>query len=150
MASHKTSSSYLVVSELVFSMAKMIHFMMSGWFLAVNVVMTNSCANTMNSNVKVTKSIAKGKKSIAKLMNPIANGTNSTVKATNSIANGRKSIAKVMNSIAKTCTSGIISNKLSTFKSNKSPGPDGLHPLVLRRLQHNYICNTPLSKLLLE
>ena len=29
-------------------------------------------------------------------------------------------------------TSDIVFNKLSTLKSNKSPGPDGLHPLVLK------------------
>ena len=66
MASRKTSSSYLVVSQVVFSMAKMIHFVMSGWFLAVNVAMTNFCANMTNSNAKETKSIAKVTNSIAK------------------------------------------------------------------------------------
>ena len=60
-------------------MAKMIHLVMSGWFLAVNVY-------------------AKATKSIAKLMNSIANGTNSTAKAMNSTANRMKSIAKVTNS----------------------------------------------------
>ena len=55
MALHITSSSYHVVSQVVFSMAKMIHLVMSGWFIAVNVIMTNSCTNVMNSNAKVTQ-----------------------------------------------------------------------------------------------
>ena len=29
-------------------------------------------------------------------------------------------------------TSDIVFNKLSTLKSNKSQGPDGLHPLALK------------------
>ena len=86
-ASRITSFNYSLVFQVVFSMAKMIHLMMSGWFLAVNVVMTNSCANATNSNAKATKSIAKP-------MNSIANGTNSTAKAMNSTAKGTKSIAK--------------------------------------------------------
>ena len=98
-----TSFNYSLVSQVVFSMAKMIHFVMSDWFLVVNVVMTNSNANAMNSNAKAMKSIVKLMKSIAKPTNSIANGTNSTAMATNSTANGTKSIAKVMNSIAKSC-----------------------------------------------
>ena len=75
MALHITSSSYLVVSQVEFSMAKIIHLVMSGWFMAVNVIMMNPCANV----------------------------TNSTSKATNSTANETKSIAKMMNLIPKTC-----------------------------------------------
>ena len=73
---------------------------------ATNLVMENSCANMMNSNVKVTNSKLNVKvmNSIVKLMNSIANGTNSTAKVMDSNANGTKSIAKVMNSIAKTCS----------------------------------------------
>ena len=89
MASCITSFNYSLVSQVVLSMVKIIHLVMSSWFPAVNVVM-------MNSNVKATKSIAKAMKSIA-------NGTNSTAKVTNYTANGTKSIAKAMNSIAKIC-----------------------------------------------
>ena len=71
----------------------MIRLVISDWFLVVNVIMTNSFENAMNSNVRA----------IAKPTNSIANGTKSTAKATNSIANGTNSIAKVTNSIAKTC-----------------------------------------------
>ena len=53
------SSSYPVVSQVVFSMAKMAYLVMSGWFIAVNVIMMNSCANATNSNAKVMNSIAK-------------------------------------------------------------------------------------------
>ena len=109
MASHITSSSYSVVSQVVFSMAKIIHLVMSGWFIAANATMTNYCVNATNSNAKVTNSIAKamnlianGMNSTAKATNSTANGMNSTAKATNSTANGTKSIAKVMNSIVKT------------------------------------------------
>ena len=52
MALHLTSVNYSLVYQVVFSMAKMIHLVMRSWFLAVNVVMTNSCANTTNSNTK--------------------------------------------------------------------------------------------------
>ena len=90
-----TSSSYPVVSQVVFSMAKMIHLVMSGWFIAVNVVMTISCANAMNSSVKGTNSIVKA-------TNSIANGTSSTSKATNSTANGTKSIVKATIQLQKT------------------------------------------------
>ena len=83
MALRIASFNYSLVSHVVFSMAKMIHLVMSGWFLAVSVIMTNSCANTMNSKAKLTKSIA--------------NGTNSTAKAMNSTANETKSIAKTCN-----------------------------------------------------
>ena len=96
MALCKTSSSYLMVSQVVFSMVKIIHLVMSGWFLVINVIMMNSCANVTNSSAKVTKSITKGTKSIT-------NGTNSTAKVTNSTANRTKSIAKATNLIAKTC-----------------------------------------------
>ena len=96
MALRITNFNYSLVSQVLFSMAKMIHLVMNSWFLAVNVVMTNSCANATNSNAKATKSIAKP-------TNSIANRTNSTAKVTNSTANRTKSIAKVTNSIAKTC-----------------------------------------------
>ena len=96
MASRITSFNYSLVSQVVLSMAKKIHLVMSGWFLTVNVVMTNSCANATTSN-------AKAMKSIANRTNSIANGTNSTAKTTNSTANWTKSIATVTNSIAKTC-----------------------------------------------
>ena len=76
------------------TLAKKIHLVMSGWFLTINAVTTNSCANATNSNAKATKSIANGMNSIANGMNSIANGTNSTAKVTNSTANG---------SIAKSC-----------------------------------------------
>ena len=103
MASCKTSSSYLMVSQVVFSMVKIIHLVMSGWFLTINVIMMNSCSNVTNSNAKVTKSITKGTKSIAKLTNSIANGTNYTARVTNSTANRTKSIAKATNLFAKSC-----------------------------------------------
>ena len=93
MASHITSFNYSLVSQVVFSMAKKIHLVMSGWFLTVNVVMTNSKAKATKSIAKVTKSIANG-------TNSIANGMNSTAKAMNSTANGTKSIVKAMDSIA--------------------------------------------------
>ena len=51
------------------------------------LIMTNSCANMMNS-------IAKAANSIAKLTNSVANGMNSTAKMTNSPTNGTDSIAK--------------------------------------------------------
>ena len=92
MASHKTSSSYLVVSQVVFSMAKMIHLVMSG---CSQCSYDEFCVNATNSNAKATKSIA------------AANGTNSTAKVTNSTANRTKSIAKVTNSIAKTCNNPL-------------------------------------------
>ena len=90
MASRITSFNYSLVSQVVLSMAKKKIHLMRGWFLTVDVVMTNSCANATNSNAKATKSTAK-------LTNSIANGTNSTVKATNSTANGTKPIAKTCN-----------------------------------------------------
>ena len=96
MALRITSFNYSLVSQVVLSMAKKIHLVMSGWFLTVNVVMTNSCANATNSN-------AKAMKSIANRTNSIANGTNSTAKVTDSTANWTKSIATVTNSTAKTC-----------------------------------------------
>ena len=40
-------------------MVKMIHFVMSDYFLEDNLIMTDSCANATNSNAKVTNSIAK-------------------------------------------------------------------------------------------
>ena len=55
---------------------------MRGWFLAVNVVVTNSNANATKS---------------------IANRMNSTAKITNSTANGTKSIAKSDEFNCKTC-----------------------------------------------
>ena len=74
----------------------------------------NSCANMMNSNAKVTKSITKGTKSNAKLTNSIANRTNSTAEVTNSTANRRKSIAKATNSIAKTCIISVIQKRTNS------------------------------------
>ena len=109
MASHITSFNYSSVSSGILH-GKMIHLVMSSWFLAVNVIMTHSCANATNSNAKATKSIAKLTKSIA-------NGTNSTAKAMNSTANGMNLIAKVTNSIAKTC----ISIAKYTVKPTSSP-----------------------------
>ena len=69
MASHVTSSSYPVVSQVVFSIVKMIHLVMSSWFIVVNVIMMNSCANVMDSDAKVANSIAKPAYSIANGMN---------------------------------------------------------------------------------
>ena len=73
MASCITSFNYSLVSQVVLSMAKKIHLVMSSWFLIVNVVMTNSCANATNSNAKLTNSIAKP-------TNSTADGTNSITK----------------------------------------------------------------------
>ena len=71
MASLITSSSYPVVSQVLFSMAKMIHLVMSDWFIAVNVIMMNCCANVTNSVAKPTDSIANWMKSTAKVTNSI-------------------------------------------------------------------------------
>jgi len=79
MATHFTSSSYRLASQVKLSMAKKIHPERGGWFLEAYSVMMNFCA-------KATNSITKGMNSIAKVTNSFANGTNSIVKATNSIA----------------------------------------------------------------
>jgi len=90
MATHFTSSSYRLGSQVKLSMAKKIHPKTGGWFLEAYSVMTNFCA-------KATNSIAQGTNSIAKW-------TNSIVKVTNSFANGT-------NSIAKTCNNGKFISK---------------------------------------
>ena len=95
MALRIKSFSHPLVSQMVCLVAKMVHLMICGWFIAVNINMTISCANVINSNAKVTNSIANGTNSIANVMNSI-------VKETNSTLNETKSIAKVTNSIAKT------------------------------------------------
>ena len=79
MATHFTSSTYSLGSQVKFSTAKKIHPETGGWFLEAHSVMTNFRA-------KVTNSIAKWTNSIAKMTNSFANGTNSIAKATNSIA----------------------------------------------------------------
>ena len=79
MATHFTSSSYCLGSQVKLSMVKKIHPETGGWFLEAYSIMTNFRA-------KVTNSIAKWTNSIAKVTNSFANGTNSIAKATNSIA----------------------------------------------------------------
>jgi len=101
MATHFTTSSYHLGSQVKLSTAKKIHPGMGGWFLEAYSVMTNFRAKAMNS-------IAKGMNSIAKGMNSIAKGMNSIAKVTNSFVNGTNSIAKATNSIAKIC-------KINTF-----------------------------------
>ena len=83
------------MSQVVFFMVKTVHLVMTSWFLAANVTVTNLCANAMNSNAKALNSIAKP-------TNSIANRPNSIAQAINSTANGTKSTAKLTNSIAKT------------------------------------------------
>jgi len=83
MATHFTSSSYCLASQVKLSLAKKIHPETGGWFLEAYSVMTNFRA-------KATNSIAKG-------TNSIANWTNSIAKVTNSFANGTNSIAKTCN-----------------------------------------------------
>ena len=79
-ASNVTSFTYPLVSQVIFFIVKINYLVMSDWFIADNVVVTNSCANATN----------------AKQMNP--NRPNSIEKVTNSSINGTKSIAKMMNS----------------------------------------------------
>jgi len=72
MATHFTSSSYRLGSQMKLSTAKKIHPETGGWFLEAYSVMTNFRSKATNS--------------IAKVTNSFANGTNSIAKATNSIA----------------------------------------------------------------
>ena len=76
MATHFTSSSYRLGSQVKLSTAKKIHPEMGGWFLEAYSVMTNFRA-------KATISIAKGMNSIAKVTNSIAKATNSIAKTCN-------------------------------------------------------------------
>ena len=66
MISHATSFSYYLVSELVFSISKLIHRV---WFIVANVTVTSYCENMMNSNAKATNP---GMKSITKALNSTA------------------------------------------------------------------------------
>jgi len=93
-------------------MVKIIYLVTSGWFIAANVIVTNSCANMGNSNAKLTNSTAK-------LTNSIANGLNSIAKA---IKFTVKSIAKAMNSIAKTCEMIKLVISLLCYKRNPQYG----------------------------
>ena len=67
MATHFTSSSYRLGSQVKLSMAKKIHPETGGWFLEAYSVMTNFRAKATNSIAKGTNSIAKATNSIAKI-----------------------------------------------------------------------------------
>ena len=65
MATRFTSSSYRLGSQVKLSTVKKIHPETGGWFLEAYSVMTNFCANVMNS-------FANGMNSIAKTCNKIS------------------------------------------------------------------------------
>jgi len=90
MATHFTSSSYRLGSQVKLSTVKKIRPETGGWFLEAYSVMTNF-------RVEETNSIAQGMNSIAKLTNSIAKVTNSFAKRTNSITIATNSIAKTCN-----------------------------------------------------
>jgi len=67
------------VSQVVFFMVKIIYLVMSNWFIAANVVATNSCASMINCKAKLMNSTAKPNNSIANRPNYVAKVMNSTV-----------------------------------------------------------------------
>jgi len=71
-----TSFSYPLMSQVVFSMVKMVHLVWESWFIAANVTITIFCTNVTNSNAKATNSTAKSTNSIANRLNSIAKVTN--------------------------------------------------------------------------
>ena len=88
MVSYITTFSYSPVSQVVFSVAKIIiYFVVGNQFIAANVVVTNYYAKVLNSNTNLT---AKPMNSIAKVTNSIASTIMYHIKRKNGARNSIK------------------------------------------------------------